>query len=140
MSHLRLFERLASLDLESEQRANTKRISVKSSILNHLEKLFNTPLGSVEVDQEYGLLGDATQVIGNRPPDPQLIVKRMLAQIHQYEPRLTKPLIKMQINEEDNLLVRFEISGSIFQDAEVTDITFTGAVLANGNLQFDSVN
>lgn len=140
MSHLRLFERLASLDLESEQRANNKRITVKHSILNHLEKLFNTPLGSVEVDHEYGLLGDATQVIGNRPPDPQQIVKRMLVQIQRYEPRLNKAMINMQINDENNLLVRFEICGSIFQDAEVADITFTGAVLANGNLQFDSVN
>lgn len=140
MSHLRLFERLASLDIDDDAKAAHKRISVRQSVLNHLEKLFNTPLGSVEVDSEYGLIGDATQVIGNRPPDPQQIVKKMLAQIHQYEPRLSKTKVQMQINNDNNLLVRFEISGSLYEGAEIADIRFTGAVLANGNLQFDSVN
>lgn len=140
MPQLRLFERLAAQDMLSDDNNPSRVITPKQSICNHLEQLFNTQLGSVVLDTEYGLVGDATQVIGNRPPDPQWIAKRMLAQIHNYEPRLSNTKVDMTLNNNKDIAVGFVIKADLQHAQELENLVINGSIMANGNIQFDNFN
>ena len=138
MPQLRLLQRLASLDLEQEDNVNANRkMTVKSSIIEHLERLLNTRPGSVLIDADMGLVGDATQIIGSNVPDPQDMAKRMLAQVHKYEPRLKNCKTEIQMNEVNDVGIKFVITGNIIGNSADSDIAIVGRLLANGTLQFD---
>jgi predicted component of type VI protein secretion system len=141
MAQLRLLERLATMDLEQSGQLNTRtQITINQSITDFLDKLLNTKAASSEIDTEFGLVGEDTQVIGTKIPDPELIAKKMLFQISQYEKRLKRPTVDVILNDKDSIGVRFVIKGEIAELSGSSDFSVQGNILANGVLQFDTAS
>lgn len=138
MTKLRLLERLANLDLEELDSNQIKlKQTVKESVINHIQRLLNTRPGTALVDENFGLVGEATQIIGSRVPDPHNMAKQMLSQINAYEPRLSECRVDVDLNNNHEVGVNLIISGNVVGDNSGERLLVTGMLLANGSLKFD---
>ena len=138
MAQLRLLERLASLDLELMDSSRLKqKQTAKASVIAHVQRLLNTHSGSVLTDANYGFVGDETQIIGSKIPDPHDIAKYLLAQLHSYEPRLTDCKVDIEMNKADDVGVNVFISGNVVGDNSGERLQISGMLLANGTLKFE---
>lgn len=139
MAKLRLLERFAALDIEQQQSSQAKlHKTVKSSVINHVQRLLNTRPGSALIDENFGVVGEATQVIGSRIPDPHEMTKNILTQLHAYEPRLKDCMVDIDLNDIYDVGINLNISGIIEGDNSGERLQIAGKLFANGTLEFDS--
>jgi len=136
----RMLERLAALDLSDDQlRLRSQQDNLLISIHGYVGRLFNTPVGSVQVDHEFGV-PDLSAGPGNSEIlNPDMMAQALLAAIHRYEPRLLEPKLQVVLSHADNVSTRLVLDATAMDDGVKRSIRLQGTIASDGTIELDPV-
>ena len=104
------------------------------SVLTHLRKMLNVRQGSVSTLPEYGI-PDLNSLLMQYPDAVQALRRIIRDSLEKYEPRLRRVNVRYLPNEENPLLLRFEIKAHLAMDDQDSPIRFETVVGDNGKVQ-----
>jgi type VI secretion system protein len=115
----RLLERIANLEIVTDEKSETLVSRAIGSVIRHLQKMLNTRQGNVSIAEDYGL-PDLNNYPGETMTD---ICRRMTVTIKQfiekYEPRLDKVHISFDPEGNQALSLRFKLEGVLVRENQV---------------------
>jgi len=104
------------------------------SVLTHLRKMLNVRQGSVCTLPDYGI-PDLNSLFMEYP-DAVLALRRIIRDsIEKYEPRLRRVKVRYLADEENPLMLRFEITARLAVDGEQPPVRFETVVGDNGEVR-----
>ena len=104
------------------------------SVLEHLRKMLNVRQGSVCTLPEYGI-PDLNSLF-MQYPDAVLALRRIIREsLEKYEPRLRRVNVRYIPDEDDPLILRFEITARLAMDEKDSPIRFETVVGDNGEVR-----
>ena len=107
---------------------------VIESVLTHLRKMLNVRQGSVCTLPDYGI-PDMNSLFAQYP-DAVLALRRIIKDsLEKYEPRLRRVNVRYLPDEENPLVLRFEITARLVMGEEEPPIRFETVVGDNGKVQ-----
>ncbi len=110
---------------------------VIESVLRHLRKMLNVRQGSVCTLPDYGI-PDLNSLF-MQYPDAVLALRKIIRNsLEKYEPRLRGVKVNHLPNEDDPLILRFEIRARLFLDGKTSPVRFETVVGDNGRVKVRS--
>ena len=104
------------------------------SVLTHLRKMLNVRQGSVCTLPDYGI-PDLNSLF-MQYPDAVLALRRIIRDmLEKYEPRLRRVNVRYLPDEENPLMLRFEITARLVLDDQEPSIRFETVVGDNGKVR-----
>lgn len=104
------------------------------SVLEHLRKMLNVRQGSVCTLPDYGI-PDLNSLF-MQYPDAVLALRRIIREsLEKYEPRLRRVNVRYIPDEDDPLILRFEITARLAMDEKDSPIRFETVVGDNGEVR-----
>ena len=104
------------------------------SVLEHLRKMLNVRQGSVCTLPDYGI-PDLNSLF-MQYPDAVLALRRIIREsLEKYEPRLRRVNVRYIPDEDDPLILRFEITARLVMDEKDSPIRFETVVGDNGEVR-----
>jgi type VI secretion system protein len=109
-----LLTRMRSLQLARGAAASaaSTESTIRDSVLQHLQAMCSTRLGSVPIRPDYGL-PDVSEMVHSFPDAIDAIAKALAHTIEKYEPRLTNVVVRHVPSHVVELVVRFEITARL---------------------------
>ncbi|HCJ62166.1 MAG TPA: type VI secretion system baseplate subunit TssE [Alphaproteobacteria bacterium] len=104
------------------------------SVLEHLQRLFNTRQGSVATRDDYGL-PDFNDLIVDRVQMMPSIIRTMRQQIEKFEPRIHNVSVKHIPDPDKPLSLYFQVSGELKLDHDQEKITFETMFGSGGSVR-----
>ena len=133
MAENRLLERLSRYEENPASRSAYHPAQEVQSIIDHLQRLLNTRVGSASIAEDYGI-PDLTNVIGNEHSQMVTDLKQSIQQaITRYEPRLRNVKIVIESDEEDVFSLRFKAEGYIV-GGENLPVIFETVISTDGKI------
>lgn len=86
--------------------------AVRESILEHLQSMCTTRIGSMSVRPDYGL-PSVSEMVHSFPDAIAALARAMTHTIEKYEPRLTNVAVRHVRSETTSLVIRFEITARL---------------------------
>jgi len=96
----------------ARQAAASAESTIRDSVLQHLQAMCSTRLGSVPIRPDYGL-PDISEMVHSFPDAIDAIARALTHTIEKYEPRLTNVVVRHVPSNIVELVVRFEITAHI---------------------------
>jgi type VI secretion system protein len=104
------------------------------SVLTHLRKMLNVRQGSVCTLPDYGI-PDLNSLF-TQYPDAVMALRRIIKEsLEKYEPRLRRVNVRYLPDEENPLLLRFEITARLVMDDQDSPIRFETVVGDSGKVR-----
>lgn len=104
------------------------------SILAHLRKMLNVRQGSVCTLPDYGI-PDLNSLF-MQYPDAVLALRRIIKELlEKYEPRLRRINVRYLPDDENPLILRFEITAHLVSEGAAQPLRFETSVGDNGRVQ-----
>ncbi len=104
------------------------------SVLTHLRKMLNVRQGSVCTLPDYGI-PDLNSLF-MQYPDAVLALRRIIRDsLEKYEPRLRGVNVRYIPDEENPLMLRFEIKARLVMDEQESPVRFETVVGDNGEVR-----
>jgi type VI secretion system protein len=104
------------------------------SVLEHLRKMLNVRQGSVCTLPDYGI-PDLNSLF-MQYPDAVLALRRIIREsLEKYEPRLRRVNVRYIPDEDDPLILRFEITARLAMDEKDSPIRIETVVGDNGEVR-----
>lgn len=103
------------------------------SIVEHLRSLLNTRQGEAVTVPDFGVL-DFTDLVHNFPDAIQLLQRSIRATILQYEPRLKNVVVQHVRDENDMLVLKFQISAQVATKSGRGAVRFETQLRAGGHV------
>jgi type VI secretion system protein len=104
------------------------------SILTHLRKMLNVRQGSVSTLPDYGI-PDLNSLF-MQYPDGVLALRRIIKELlEKYEPRLRQINVRYLPDDENPLILRYEINARLVIEGDEPPIRFETAVGDNGKVR-----
>ena len=129
----RLLERIYNVEKNPDSREGHDPARQINSILNHLQRVLNTKQGSAPIADDYGI-PDFTDMPGAYSSGASHEMERVIRHvIEKYEPRLTRVRASFVTQEEDVLVLRFEIDARLATEENIP-VTFQTVVNAGGKI------
>lgn len=129
----RLLERLRSRSREGPGERVKDKQRLTQSILRHLHRILNTRWGCVPIAEDYGL-PDFTDLAYTVPDSLKEIERAIKQIILKYEPRLETVRLSFVPQDEDMLVLHFQIVGKAYQEEERIPVTFDCMVDSDGKI------
>jgi len=107
---------------------------VIESVLTHLRKMLNVRQGSVSTLPDYGI-PDLNSLFTQYPDAIQALRRIIRDSLEKYEPRLQRVNVRYLPDEENPLLLRFEITARLVMDDQDPPIRFETVVGDNGKVR-----
>jgi len=104
------------------------------SVLTHLRKMLNVRQGSVATLPDYGI-PDLNSLFTEYPDAVQALRRIIRASLEKYEPRLRRVTVRYLPDEENPLILRFEIKARLAVDDQDSPIRFETVVGDNGKVR-----
>ena len=104
------------------------------SVLTHLRKMLNVRQGSVATLPDYGI-PDLNSLFTEYPDAVQALRRIIRASLEKYEPRLRRVTVRYLPDEENPLILRFEIKARLAMDDQDSPIRFETVVGDNGKVR-----
>lgn len=133
MPEERLLERLRSLEQEPVRRGSADQGRLKRSLLSHLQRILNTRQGNVAIANDYGV-PDFIDFLQGMPESVSEIERNIKRAIDKYEPRLSGASVTYVPDEDDVLMLRFQIAAKLSAD-DGRKILFTTVIDADGRVR-----
>jgi len=128
-----LLERINNPE-QGAYRLNPEPHLVVASILRHLRKMLNVRQGSVCTLPDYGIPDLNSLFL--LYPDAVLALRKIIRNsLEKYEPRLRRVKVRHLPDEDDPLMLRFEITAQLVLDGNSTPVRFETAVGHNGRVK-----
>jgi type VI secretion system lysozyme-like protein len=97
---------------------------VRAAVLEHLQAMFTTRVGSALVAADYGIVS-VTDIVHSCPDAIGDVMKSIRETIKKYEPRLVAFNVRhVSGSELRDATIRFEISGDVLNGSRKTQIKF----------------
>lgn len=136
MPEERLLERIRSLEREPIRRGSGDQGRLKRSLLSHLQRILNTRQGNVAIAEDYGV-PDFTDFLQAMPESVSEIERNIKKAIDKYEPRLSGARVSYLPDEDDVLMLRFQIAATLSAE-EGRKILFETVIDADGRVRVRS--
>ena len=107
---------------------------VIESVLRHLRKMLNVRQGSVSTLPDYGI-PDLNSLFTQYPDAVQALRRILRDSLEKYEPRLRRVNVRYLPDEENPLLLRFEITARLAMDDQDSPVRFETVVGDNGKVR-----
>jgi len=104
------------------------------SVLTHLRKMLNVRQGSVSTLPDYGI-PDLNSLFMQYPDAVQALRRIIRASLEKYEPRLRRVNVRYLPDEENPLMLRFEIKAQLIMDDQDSPVRFETIVGDNGKVR-----
>ncbi len=104
------------------------------SVLEHLQRLFNTRQGSVPIRDDYGL-PDFNDLVAHHGQTMPSIIRTMREQIEQFEPRIRNVNVKHIPDPDKPLSLEFQVSGELNLGDDHEKITFETTFGSGGSVR-----
>jgi type VI secretion system protein len=138
MSGASLLKRLErNADPTSTGRSVYRGDDLESAVLDHLQKLLNTRLGSVLTAPDYGMI-EMGEVLHEFPVAMGVMQRSIKNTILKYEPRLKNVQVRAVDGDEDvsKMFVYFEVSAQlIYPNGDRQPIRFSTTVDESSNVK-----
>jgi type VI secretion system protein len=115
MREERLLERIRLQENAPARRATDDHRRCINSVLSHLQRILNTRQGNVLIGDDYGV-PDFIDFLQNCPDSVRDIEHSIRAAIDKYEPRLSEVRVTFDSQEDDVLVLRFQIAARLSTD------------------------
>ena len=86
--------------------------ALRESILQHLQSMCTTRIGSMPIRPDYGL-PSVSEMVHSVPDAIDAIARAMTHTIETYEPRLTNVTVRHVPSETASLVIRFEVTAHL---------------------------
>jgi type VI secretion system protein len=128
-----LLERIDSGEKSGQQTLDIDWDSTAQSVLTHLRKMFNTRQDSAPAFPDYGM-PDFNDVV-SRFPHAIIEIRRAIREcLSKYEPRLTSVRVQYLPDEENPLLLKFEITAKLKTGEERVPVAYQTVLAADGRV------
>jgi type VI secretion system protein len=107
-----LLERLDDAGQERERRLHVDPEKTAESVLQHLRQMLNVHQGNVPTLPSYGM-PDFNDLTAQFPEAIAEIQRALRTSIERYEPRLKRVRIRHVADEDNPLMLRFEITAQL---------------------------
>jgi type VI secretion system protein len=134
MREERLLNRIRAREREAGRRATQDPGKVISSVLHHLHMILNTRQGDVPIAEDYGI-PDITSFRHTIPFSIREIENSISRTIEKYEPRLKEVSVKFISQEEDALIVSFQIHARIVLEDQKEPVMFKSQIDSYGKIK-----
>jgi len=108
---------------ESTLSASESEGALRASILEHLQRMCSTRLGSMPTCPDYGL-PPLSEMVHSFPDALSAIRESLLHTIEAYEPRLANVRINFVPNSSLDLVVRFEVTATLVDSTRRLPVRF----------------
>jgi len=133
MSKERLLERIRFIESEPLRRGGTDRRCCLHSVLSHLQRILNTRQGNVPIAADYGV-PDFLDFLQSYPESVQEIERNIRNAIDRYEPRLSGATVTYLPDEDDALILRFQIAARLTGEGD-QQILFESVIGTDGRIR-----
>lgn len=130
----RLLKRIRIRERDLGRRATEDPEKVISSVLEHLQMILNTRQGNVPIAEDYGI-PDITSFRHTLPFSIREIEKSICLTIEKYEPRLKGVRVKFISQEEDRLIVSFQIHARLVLEGQKEPVMFRSQIDSYGKIK-----
>lgn len=108
--------------------------SLRSSILQNLERILNSRAGMSQACEGYGI-PDLTQIVNGVPERARDIERALEQSIRQYEPRLTQVEVEHVPDAHGPMTACFKIRAATSAGKSAEDIWFETVVVSSGRVR-----
>lgn len=112
MREERLLERIRNLQGTTSRRESDDLRRRVDSVLSHLQRILNTRQGNVPIADDYGV-PDFIDFLQNCPDSVRDIERSIRMVIDKYEPRLAGARVTYVPQEDDVLVLRFQVAARL---------------------------
>ena len=134
MREARLFEKIRIRETNPSYRDSDDPGREIDSIINHIRRIFNTYRGNVPISEEYGV-PDYTDFISKYPDSLREFERALKHTIVQFEPRLKMVRVDFIPQEDDSMIVKFQISAKLAgPDFTTTPVLFESHLDVGGKI------
>jgi type VI secretion system protein len=138
MQGLRLLERLKDIERNPDNRGHWDAAVVTGSIMEHLLRILNTRQGSTQTADDFGL-PDLTNLSASFSSDTfKELEQGIRDSILKYEPRLQDVRIDTVPVDEQNIVLRFNVSGRLDFAGKSLPISFETELDPDGRVEIFS--
>ncbi len=134
MREERLLERIRELKRNPERRGGRDSKRIMDSVLSHLQKILNTRQGSVPIAHDYGI-PDFTELLHEYPESLRGVERAIRNTIQKYEPRLKAVRVNFLPQDDDVLVLRFQIIAKLAIEDENVPVYFESVVDTDGKIR-----
>ncbi len=131
---LSLLERLRNPGPANARDMDPSAREVADSILRNLQNMLNTTQGNCLTDLRYGL-PHMTTIQSQMPESVRGFLAEIKTTIERNEPRLRSLRVRHAPQKENQMELRFEVSGLIVDDHDRTSVRFETFVDDSGKMQ-----
>ncbi len=96
---------------------------LRDSVLEHLQGMCSTRLGSMLTHPDYGI-PDVSEMVHSFPHAISMMQRALKHTIETYEPRLTNVRITHMASEGGDLIVRFDVSAQLVGESGKSPVKF----------------
>ncbi len=133
MREARLLERIRKREQDPLRRESEDPSKVIDSIQAHLKQILNTRQGNVPISEEYGT-PDFTEFLTDYPQSLRGFERAIRQTIIQYEPRLRAVRVAFTPQEDDRLVVKFQIHAKLSATDANTSVLFESLLDSDGQI------
>lgn len=127
---------LARVRAPNAHRGVPSESAVRASILEHLQAMCSTRLGSMPVRPDYGL-PPITEMVHSFPDAASALARALLHTIKTYEPRLTAVQVRHVPSEPHELVVRFEVLAMLAHGDASAPVRFETRIDSSRRVRID---
>ena len=101
--------------------------ALREAVVGHLRELCATPRGTVLVARDYGI-DDPTRLFHEYPTSVADMERHLLGAIARFEPRLANVSVTHVKTDEQELLLRFDVAGTLVSDGRALPVRFSTVI------------
>ncbi|MCL2725576.1 MAG: type VI secretion system baseplate subunit TssE [Polyangiaceae bacterium] len=129
-----LLARVRAPQLAREAAASAEK-TLRDSVLQHLQAMCSTRLGSVPIRPDYGL-PDVSEMVHSFPDAIDALARALTHTIEKYEPRLLDVVVRHVPSDTVDLVVRFEVTARI-ADLQHSPVRFETRIDSSRRVQVE---
>jgi len=135
MTQERLLKRIQQWSRGDDGIVSTADVGLYTqSVLDDLEKLFNTQRGTVLIDDDYGMPDFTNSYSNLSPPELEGMERSIREQATKFEPRFKGVIVNYQPRVNDRGLLRFTVTGQLSFREQVIPLAFDAILEGNGSI------
>ena len=128
-----LLKRIRNPELAVARRTYSDH-EIRNSILEHLQTMCGTRLGSMLTCPDFGVM-DPSDLVHGFPDANTLLARTIRHSIETYEPRLQNVRVRFVPDESPDLVLRFEVSAQVLREDGKVPVSFETSLNAARELK-----
>ncbi len=134
MSTDRFLKKIRRWAQEDQFRSEIEIDDLTASVIDDLEKMYNTRQGTVMLDTEFGLPDFTSMMNSLSPSDIENLTRAFIMTTNRYESRLKNVTVRFNKKEGDLGVMRFSVSCKIAHAEQLYPMKFDALLQGDGSV------